>query len=288
MKRNHLLFALGAGVIALTFSSYTSGPQQGGAGNHTGSAGSQANCSTGSGCHATNTANTTVAIGITTQAGGLVSSYTPGASYKIVITGGNTNASLPRFGFQASCVKAGATSTQAGTFASTASNISVRTASGLQLVEHNTQLPAVASSGTNNVYQASFNWTAPAAGTGTVRFYATLNAVNNNGASSGDQPNTASPLDFPESSGTGVADVKALQLRVYPNPTATALHIALPAGAGKIERVAVMDVTGRIAPMAVAQVQDGLLLDVHALAAGNYQLSLVKDGQLCSARFTKQ
>ena len=51
MKKKLLFTIIAGGIALLGLSSYGVGPYAGGAGNHTGAAGSPANCSTGGGCH---------------------------------------------------------------------------------------------------------------------------------------------------------------------------------------------------------------------------------------------
>ncbi len=288
MKKQLLLIPIVAGISWLALTGYSNGPFAGGAGNHTGSAGSTANCSTGGGCHNTNTSSTTGGIGVTTLTNGIVTKYTPGTTYKVVITAANTTASLPKCGFQASCVKASATSTQAGSFTSTASNISVVPFGSLQFVEHNKSIAAAVSSGNNNTYQVSFNWTAPPAGTGMVRFYATFNAVNGNTTSSGDQPNNLPTYDLDEAaSATGVATVKPGALAVYPNPATDALHLKL-SGTGSC-LVRIFDITGgSIAVESAAVVNGEASVGVAALKPGNYYILAEQGGIRYGALFQKQ
>lgn len=62
MKKQLLFTVLAGSFATLIFSSHAIGPYNGGAGNHTGSNGSPANCSTGSNCHASNNTNTTATL----------------------------------------------------------------------------------------------------------------------------------------------------------------------------------------------------------------------------------
>jgi hypothetical protein len=287
MKRI-LLYSISAAMAALVLSSYNNGPWNGGNVNRTGSAGTAANCS-GAGCHVSNTANTQVTIGVLNASNQPVTSYVPGTTYKVQISAGNTTASLPKCGFQAACVKSSNTSAQAGTFTSTASNISVRNTGSLQLVEHNAPIAAIASSGTNNVYALSFNWTAPPAGTGKVRFYTTFNAVNNNGNSSGDQPNAATPIELDEGTGTtGISKAPTIVSSLYPNPVQNELHFKMNTQSGSC-MVAVMDMTGRIVISQVADIENKLMsVNTAKLEPGSYLIRVSEGGGQFSGTFVKQ
>ena len=65
----------------------------------------------------------------------------------------------------------------------------------------------------------SFNWVAPAAGTGSVTFYGAFNFTNGNGQANGDIVRT-NTLVIPEASGVGIAEVQndAFNTTVFPNP----------------------------------------------------------------------
>ena len=138
-----------------------------------------------------------------------VTTYVPGATYKLKITGTNGSSStLPYFGFQACIVKAsGAGSSSAvgvgtlGTPPSTNTHVfTAGSGSGIQVFEHFSStfgdgaINSGAGGGSGTVYVDSINWTAPVAGTGNVVLYGILNAVNHDGGSGGDLYNAASPV----------------------------------------------------------------------------------------------
>lgn len=180
MKKT-LLTLLSLSVVYLTMSSYHLGPAMSGM-NLTGSQGYTPTCSQGS-CH-TFSANTMVTITLD-SAGNSVTSWVPGMTYTVKLHGTNTS-NLAKFGFQFSAVKGvGVSQTQAGTFSSLPTNVHAQPVSGITVVEHGLQL----NNTTAGVYDVQFSWTAPAAGAGTLTFYAILNAVNNNSSDNGDQFN---------------------------------------------------------------------------------------------------
>lgn len=121
--------------------------------------------------------------------------------------------------------------------------------------------------------QASFNlaWTAPAAGSGPVTFYAAGNAANGNGLNSGDQIYTTS-LVVNEGTGTAIESSelpRALEITsMFPNPAVkrTTLRYELMRAASVSLKV--YDASGRL----VRTVDDG-----HR-SAGGHRLDLDVDG----------
>lgn len=285
MKRKLLVLPLTAAIGALALSSYSTGPWQNNSLNRTGSAGAgTANCS-GGGCHGANSTNTTVTITVTDAGGNAITSYTPGATYTVNISGRNTSA-LTRFGLQSTVVQAAATSTQAGTFTAS-SPLAVRTASTPDIVEQTSKITGTVSGGVAS-YAASYSWTAPAAGAGTVRFLATLNAVNNDGGTSGDEPAAATPLDLTEGSGTNVPGVNTTAMKLYPNPAANTLQLQLPDAIvqGSFQ---IRDIRGSLVSGGALRIQQGLAqIDVAGLSSGAYFVQVRSAAGELVAPFVKQ
>ncbi len=130
-----------------------------------------------SGCH---TGNAVVAnssfLAVTSASSTLFTDgYTPGQTYNIIV---NLSTNTPRYGFQLTVLD-NLNNNAAGTLAllPNPTSTSLNNAGGRQYVGH---LNA------NSINAWSFTWTAPAAGTDTVVFYASGNASNNNGGTSGD------------------------------------------------------------------------------------------------------
>jgi len=136
-----------------------------------------------------------------------VSGYLPGSTYTITVA--ITQSGISRWGFQIS--PQSSTGTMQGTPIIT--NSTQTKIVSTKYVTHKT----AGNSGSGSKTW-SFNWTAPAAGTGNVNFYATVMAANNNGNESGDQVYT-DVYTVPEAVVTGVEDVITSEnLLVYPNP----------------------------------------------------------------------
>jgi gliding motility-associated-like protein len=196
MKQTIVLLIFGVAVVIL-LNNNSSGAAANGNGNLTGARG-------GSGC---NCHGSTSSIGTTVEldsAGTLVTTYHPGVSYSVKIRSvNNTGSTLPRFGFQLSLVKianSGSNSAaMAGTWGTLPPSTQIITTGSCNVVEQNTAL--VANSGTGSagtIYCDSVPWTAPVAGTGSVKIYGIVNAVNFNNRSNGDYSQAANAVTITE------------------------------------------------------------------------------------------
>ncbi len=177
-----LLFATILGSISL--SSYRDGYA------FNGSDGSGATTAAGCTCHnTTNALNTSVELD---SAGVPVTSYVPGASYTVKITATNSSAtSWPKYGFQLASVKATGSGTgsaqQAGTWGSTLPSNVQNSNLSIPIIEHSTPINATSGTGgSGTTYMQTIPWTAPATGTGSVKLYGIINAVNGDVSTSGD------------------------------------------------------------------------------------------------------
>jgi hypothetical protein len=284
MKRKLLLFPLCAAMGGLMLSSNASGPYNVSRENRTGAGGTTASCAGGS-CHGANSAATNVTISVTDAGDNPVTSYTPGTTYTVHVKGTNSG-SLFRFGFQSTAVLVSNTNTQAGAFTGSA-DISVRTGVSPNIVEHNKRLTGTVSGSTGSM-EAVYNWTAPAAGRGAVRFYATLNAVNADNTTTGDAPNTATPIDLAEAGGTNVPGVSTTTLKLYPNPATSSIRLELP-DAVQQGTYQIRDIRGSIVSRGDLQIsQGGAKLGLEALAAGAYFVQVQAAGGTMVAPFVKQ
>ena len=194
MKKRFILMPVVGAFVCFLLSGYSYGPGLAGLGDRTGATAGAGGCGS-TGCHGTTTStNITVTMQLMSSTS-VVTSYTPGASYNVVLTGvrGATTASalLTKFGFQLSAVKTSATSTNAGTLSATTSGspTHVGVYGGISIVEHGPATPTPGSSipmtsgtgGAGTTYVITIPWVAPVAGTGSVTFFSILNAVNANG-----------------------------------------------------------------------------------------------------------
>lgn len=222
MKKSIVFSLLSIGVY-LSLTSYKSGYGA----NLTGSHGSSIGCGS---CHGS--AKSTVAISIELDSAGVpVTSYKAGMTYTIKLTGTNntTATNLAGYGGQLSIVSGtGASSVNAGTLSAPSSGFTVRTGTGsINYIEHTNRVsPTTGSGGAGTTYTVSATWVAPAAGTGTVKAFGIINAVNcNNNDGSGDYWNSGNASFTELSSSTAVGNVAINQAKMYPNPVINSLNI---------------------------------------------------------------
>ena len=198
MKKATIIYLLGLFGISLIVCSYAGGATTHnieGTGAETG-LGNSAGC--GQGCH---TSGTTTTINIELDSAGIpVTRYVGGMTYTVKLTGKNTSTtSLPKFGFQIGSIvgsTAATTPVNAGSWVSPypANTTYIAPKSGkfvVGVMEQTSAITATTGTGGNGTtYVETFNWKAPAAGTGTISFWAVLNAVNGNNNDTGDKYNT--------------------------------------------------------------------------------------------------
>lgn len=196
---------------------------------HTGSPADGMNCTM---CHGgTASASSTQLITSNIPASG----YVPGQTYTIIAAVGQQG--ISKYGFQIS--PQSPSGTLLGSLAIT--NSSATKIVGTKYVTHTaggTAAPSFARTW-------SFNWTAPAAGTGNVTFYGAFNYSNGLSNSSGDiiRLNT---LTVNESTGVGIAENKLDgQFSVFPNPVSDVLQIKADLQNAAEIRVELLDLNGR-------------------------------------------
>lgn len=215
MKRTFLLFTLSAALAVITLNSNSSGPANNSNGNKTGGPGSSGTCGT---CHSGATGATgNVSLRLKSDNTPANDKYTPGQTYIVTVSG--SHASLPKFGFQLMALK-DPNNTQAGTFGGFTDQHS-KTVSGIILVEQHQTL-----SKTGSAFTTEFEWTAPAAGTGNIKFHGILNAVNGTGGTDGDAVSPAFSKTLAEGP-NAITDITAdNNIRLYPNPVQDQLHVS--------------------------------------------------------------
>lgn len=276
MKKKTLSFLFIAGLGTLALSSYKSSPATSGAGNRTGAGGSSANCSSG-GCHAASSSSTLASFMIAEAAtpSTPVSKYKPGTLYTITLGGTNTSAK-PKFGFQAAITDAGGTTI--GTLTATAANTAVHTSGTMRIVEHTTPL-----TGSSGVYTVKFNWTAPAAGSGTASIYGILNAVDGDNSTANDAPSNGFKLDVPEDVTSSIAENELNgKFQIVPNPATD--HFSIKNLENNNASVAIYSMNGTQVMLTTA----GKDINVSGLATGSYIVHINNNGQLSAAIMVKQ
>lgn len=216
-KKIYLVFAVAFAGILLSYSG-------GSPGGKTDAPGDSGNCSS---CHSGNSVNTADWISTNIPASG----YVAGTTYTITASGNHDGAA--KFGFEVTSQDA---SGKTGTFVITNST-ETKLTNGDNAVTH-TSSGNTATSGSKTW---SFDWTAPATGTGDVTFYGAFNATNGNGSTSGDFIYT-SELLINEDTGVGIKDNENI-FTISPNPASSNLTIS---SNNKISNISIYDISGKI------------------------------------------
>jgi len=128
------------------------------------------------------------------------------------------------------------------------------------------------SSGTA-VTNDSIHWTFDVDGTtfpDSITVYAAINFTNSNGQNSGDYVLTSSKTFYKNIGGNiGLEDSEDMPLMVYPNPASSTLRVK----AGGLVAIRLFNTLGRFIQLDYsASLEDQAILDVSALARGNYIL----------------
>lgn len=194
-------------------------------------------------CHTSggiNPISSSVTISVLDTEGDTVTQYIPGQQYTARVTVNTLTGNPSRWGFQMIALKDTGNIDLDGFSDTNPNNYKIATvnSTGRTYAEHD-------NASTSNIFNVK--WTAPAAGTGNVTFYAAGNAVNNNGQNTGDGA-SFSNLKLTEGSvsSTQNPDAGRIGLRLWPNPVATEANISVVLPHAGDYRVAVHDPSGRL------------------------------------------
>ncbi len=243
MKKQILLLTATVGLGYLALTSYKIGPGLfPDSGNRTGAKASTSDCG-GSGCHGGNSSSITAAINVDSAGAVSVMQYVAGMTYTVTVTG--KHATLPKFGFQFAAVSGtGSSQAQAGSFSGLPSDVAEHTFSALKLIEQSNSISATSPA---DSFTKSFTWTAPAAGTGTVTMYLTVNGVNGDGSAGSSDLSGNTSITLSEY--TPTSNVSSFNSEVtisaYPNPVSSELNIRIAEAVNDNYDVKVYDMAGR-------------------------------------------
>lgn len=233
-----------------------------------------ANCTS---CHA----------GTATTVPGLITSnipasgYVPGATY--TITASISVTGINKYGFEISPQSTGSNALK-GTITLTNTLETQLKGSG-KYITHKT----AGTSGTGGKTW-SFNWTAPAAGSGTVTFYGAFNAANGNNANSGDQIKLSTLAVNEDISGIHENYEASDLINVFPNPVADKLNIKCDIPARDITMIGVFSIDGKLVrTISKEEMQNSMITaDVSTLPAGTYFVSIRTEDAVATKRIVKQ
>jgi hypothetical protein len=269
--------------MSVVLSSYRNGAE-----SHSGYNGTGANGSAGCSCHTPSTGlSPTVELD---SAGVAVTSYIPGASYTVKISGvNNTGGTLGSFGFQLCTVlDAGAgtsSATAIGTWGSSLpTNVRFTQGVGHQLpvIEQSASITATTGSGgAGTTYVESIPWTAPAAGTGSIRIYGVLNAVTGLDIDFLCSNQAATPVTITEAVPAGIRDLsdKLSSFNVYPTLMTDNVTIAFDMKESAAVSVSLISLQGQevktlMSQKAIGQGSFKESFNVNGLATGIYLMRL--------------
>lgn len=197
--------------------------------------------------------------------------YIPGETYTVTVAVGYTENEPSGYGFQSQFLTNATTPEGAGTAANPAEGIQITPNGTRQYIEQ---------SQINDDSLFTFEWTAPAAGSGGVNYYVVGNLVNRNGGTSGDNSSEA-PLiiNLTEGTATSTRDLTNVESTLYPNPTLADVGATLEldvSAPGRYE-LRVVDMRGGTVSRNVRELAAGnQLIDVptFGLPTGVYSVEL--------------
>jgi hypothetical protein len=262
----YTLFAL-AGLAFLFFNNSSGAAEVQGI-DRTGSPISPGPCQN---CHSSGSFSPSVNLDILKD-GEVVQTYMPGEVYTMRVTA-NHSGSPASFGFQAVALT-GEDDVQAGAFDNPGDGIQITSLNNRQYPEHSRR-------NESNIFEVE--WTAPAAGTGDVRFYSSVVAANNGSGSGGDgSAFLNNPVVISEAT-TNSQDVTKLlaEFNAFPNPVSDRLQLQWQGEESGDYRIEVYDINGRLVqqqPQQVAPGQQSATIEVSNMPAGLYQVRIT-DGQ---------
>jgi len=219
-------------------------------------------------CHTTSPA-TTATGWITSNIP--IDGYTPGSTYTITLSTPDANTS--KMGFQ---MTAETPAAKVGAWVIT--NASRTQLKGAATVTHTAA--GTDPIGTPNTW--TIDWVAPVAGTGTLNFFAAVNASNANSSNDGDLI-YVTQLTVNESN-VGLAENFELAIgNIYPNPATNMITLEVPVSS----ELRIFDNMGREV-MSLTANNNKFSIDISALNEGIYYMNISLDGQLASRRFIKR
>ena len=268
MKKIYIAF-LGIGIVfsilVLDNTSAYSKPE-GSPQSVTGSPADGASCAK-SGCHS----------GTASAQDGLITSniptsgYMPGSTYTITVSISQTG--ISKWGFSISPQSVGG---------SVLGSIIVTNTTQTQLINNRYVTHKTAGNSGTNSKTWSFDWIAPAAGTGDVPFYASVMASNSSGNAIGDQVYNDVYTVSEDLTSSITASAAPVEFSVYPNPVdGNQVTISFGANTNKPATLRLMNLRGELVREerfeSVTSGQQNRVISMNELPTGIYLLQLVTE-----------
>jgi hypothetical protein len=269
MKKRIILYVSSFAMLIILVSAISNAAHSPGA--KTGSPGDGASCTT---CHT----GTAIAVKGWITNNIPITGYEPGKTYTFTLVG--THQGVKKFGFEFTAEDSNNSKTGAFTITNTTET---QLTNNMHAVTHtgNGLLP------TNNQKYWNFKWTAPAAGTGSVTFYAALNAGDGNNSTTGDVV-YVTDTTFIEDLSSSLQDTEAKsKIVVFPNPTGNVLNVKnIEMGKYQLQ---ITDLIGRIVlEKNISLNRKVFTLDISNIPFGVYFLQLKKGDSFYVKRFIKK
>ncbi len=204
--------------------------------------------------------------------------YIPGNTYTITVTGTHTGVS--RFGFELTAEDS--LNNKVGTFIITNSGETKLVNSNHAITQTGNGLTP-----TNDSKTWTVDWIAPSEPTGTVTFYAALNAANGNMGTSGDIIYTTSTT-VAKSSNIGIEKSQTVEyLKLFPSNTED--YVYLEWNNIKVSQLIVYNINGQqVQQQYIGNGQTKLRMDASSLAKGSYFVYIQTDNDILVKRFIKK
>lgn len=213
MKKNYLFLLLPA--AGLLFATPAFNNSSGAPAGRTGSPGDNG-VTCAAGCHtASNPINQTVDIDVSDIP---AAGYIPGQTYDITVTGNRGSFNGPEIGFSFTAERASDNTKVGGLMAGTGTQLN---GTGQSHITHTSSSIGISS----NENSWTFQWTAPATGTGDVSFYAVCVFANANNANSGDKVLNVGPITVSEDNTVSLTE-ETLRPKFYPQPATDYVRLA--------------------------------------------------------------
>ncbi len=269
MKRKFLLSITAFSLAIILMSALSNSSHSPGA--KTGSPADGANCTA---CHTgtTQTATSWISTNIPDEG------YVAGTTYTITLTG--THSGVANFGFEITAE--GDANAKMGVF-----TITNTAETELTNMQHAVTHTSSGTTPSNDSKSWSFDWIAPVSGSGSITFYAALNAANGNSATSGDVIYNTN-YTYTEDLSTGINnESQKNSFSIFPNPSTDVLNIQLR-NTGAFE-MTVLDLTGKqLMTENIPSQIEIYKLDISILPKGMYVIQLKSENELLTKQFVKQ
>lgn len=258
-------------IVFIEFSSSAGANSSGSPIAKTGSPGDGGNCTQ---CHG----------GTATTQAGLITSNVPVTGYvagqTYTITGAITTNGRTKFGFQIS---------PQSTSGALLGSMTVTNASTTKLTNNSKYIThqSVGTSFPSGTATWSFDWTAPAAGTGDVTFYGAFNSSNSNNSDSGDLISLSS-LTVSENLSTDIANATeaTVELSVYPNPFTDKLYVKNDAAIAEPMNVTITDINGKLVKT-INALENNQAIELQELSKGYYTVTVETNNGVIIKKISK-